>query len=208
MLDDDVDAALARPPLGLLDEILRAVVDDVLGADPARELDLVVAAALAERLDRARHLAAVDVRQPFGRRKAAIEQQHVDVIERARLDAHDHLCGRGRRIPIVAIQDFVAAAVLLEVRRLQNGTSVRSSFTRRALWSQRGSAPGSVASTVTRMPRPTRSASLSWRQSPSHSARASAGDGSMRNTMSSSPSRRRKSNRNLSSPENGRLSNP
>src|SRR5207237_1060761 len=150
MLDDDVDAALARPPLGLLDEILRAVVDDVLGAEPARELDLVVAAdgrhhpradqprdldgraadtaarrrhlhelgvptvlvgaevavaqadralaaqtelaraarepgkdhdalapraaadALAERLDRARHLAAVDVRQPFGRRKAAI----------------------------------------------------------------------------------------------------------------------------------------
>src|SRR5919201_1081405 len=44
VLDDDVDATLAGPPFGFLDEILRAVVDDVVGAEAARELDLVVAA--------------------------------------------------------------------------------------------------------------------------------------------------------------------
>src|SRR3989454_3457225 len=39
VLDDDVDAALARPRLGLLDEVLRAVVHDTLGAERFRELD-------------------------------------------------------------------------------------------------------------------------------------------------------------------------
>jgi len=46
----------------------------------------------------------------------------------------------------------------------QNGTSVRSSFTRRALWSQRGSAPGSVISTLTRSPSPVRRLSPSRAQ--------------------------------------------
>src|SRR5262249_24962079 len=44
VLDHDVDAGLAGPPLRLLDEVLRPVVDHVLGAEAPRELDLVVAA--------------------------------------------------------------------------------------------------------------------------------------------------------------------
>src|SRR5262249_33654969 len=51
-------------------------------------------------------------------RKAAIEQQHVDVIQRARANAHDDL-GRVRDgIAIVVVEDLVAAAVLLEEGRL------------------------------------------------------------------------------------------
>src|SRR5438093_2951370 len=46
----------------------------------------------------------------------------------------------------------------------QTDTPVRSSFTRRALWSQRGSAPGSVISTLTRSPSPVRRLSPSRAQ--------------------------------------------
>jgi len=73
--------------------------------------------AAARRLDRARHLAAVDVGQAFRRRIAAVEQQHVDVVQRARSHAHHDLAGRGRRVLVVAVDDLVAAAVLLEVSR-------------------------------------------------------------------------------------------
>src|SRR4029434_7484472 len=44
VLDDHVDAALGRPLARLLDEVLRAVVHDLLGAQRAGELDLVVGA--------------------------------------------------------------------------------------------------------------------------------------------------------------------
>src|SRR2546430_6126887 len=72
-------------------------------------------------------------------------------------------------------QSNLVCRLLLE-KKIQDGTSVRSSFTRHALSSQRRSAPGSLASTVTRLPRPTRSASLSFLQMPSHSAHPSAAD--------------------------------
>src|SRR5262249_59356904 len=51
VLDHHVDAALARPLARLLDEVLRAVVHDLLGAERAGELDLVVG---ADRRDDAR----------------------------------------------------------------------------------------------------------------------------------------------------------
>ena len=72
----------------------------------------------ARALDRSRHLAAVDVRQALGRREAAVEQQHVDVVQRARAHADDDLGGLGDGIAVVVVEDLVAAAVLLEERRL------------------------------------------------------------------------------------------
>jgi hypothetical protein len=73
------------------------------------------------------------VGQPFRRREAAVEQEHVHLIERARPDADQRLAGSDRGIAVVLVQDLFGAAVLLEEGSLQNGTSVRSSRTRRAL---------------------------------------------------------------------------
>src|SRR5262249_36642513 len=180
-------------------------------AREAREDDHALAArqttdAGAGRLDRAGHLATVDVRQPFGWRKASVQQQHVDLVQGTRADAHEDFTEPGHRIAIVLVEDLLGAAVLAEERRLQNGTSVRSSRTRRALWSQRGSEPGSPTSTVTRMPRPIRRSSASFVASPPRSPSESDGEGSIRIRMSSSPSCRRKTIWNSSTSPCGRTS--
>src|SRR5262249_11619271 len=87
----------------------------------------------AGRLDGAGDLAAVHVRQTFGWWETPVEQQHVDLVERARAHADQNVAGTDHRIAVVREQDLLGAAVLPEERRLQKGTSVRSSRTRRAL---------------------------------------------------------------------------
>src|SRR2546427_11287631 len=49
---------------------------------------------------------SVDVGQPLGRWEAAVEQEHVHVVERARPHAHDDVVGPRRGVPIVVVQDL------------------------------------------------------------------------------------------------------
>src|SRR2546427_5966728 len=60
---------------------------------------------------------SVDVGEPLGRWEAAVEQEHVHVVERARPHAHDDVVGPRRGVPIVVVQDLLGASVLLEERR-------------------------------------------------------------------------------------------